>query len=215
MKNTFLAVVIPILLLTPCIPFVFAVNGYAIGVPIIGRIGSAAIGAPPLNGGTPPITGEITVWYADKSPVTLPNNIVTLQLCTPTICENVQATMTRIGPGEFSYSFPHPESISGAVTIMVPAYSLADQNGVQFPSVDTVIGSYAYGNSPTTSQPAPAASQTTPPLPLMSQQSQLYNEAVSPIQPNQGSVVAQGMIASVVLILSAVGLLILPRKRTL
>jgi len=216
MKTIHLAAILFILFATSTAASVFAINGYAIGVPIIGKIGTAAIGAPPLNGGAPPIQGVLSFWYADQSPVFLADNTVTLQICTPTVCENVQATMTPVGSGRYSYSFPHPQSISGTVTIIVPAYALADQNGVQFPSVETVIGNYVYGNSPTTSQqpPTPPATNQTP-LPLMAQQSaQLYNQAVSPLQPNQGSIVVQAGIASVVLILAAGGLLILPRKRT-
>src|SRR5208337_2366498 len=179
MKAFRLAAALSLLLFTMSIGSVFA-NGYSTGVPIIGTIGPAAIGAPPLNGGTPPISGSLFFQYADGSPVYLADNIATLQICTPTICENVQATMTRISAGQYGYSFPHPQSISGPVTIIVPAYALADQNGKQFPSVETVIGSYSYGNAPTSSSSPPATSQqTTPPLPLMPQQStQLYNQAV-------------------------------------
>jgi len=214
MKAIRLAAALSLIVFAMSIGSVFA-NGYSTGVPIIGTIGPAAIGAPALNGGTPPISGSLFFQYADGSPVYLADNIVTLQICTTTICENVQATMSRISAGEYSYSFPHPQSISGAVTIIVPAYALADQNGKQFPSVETVVGSYSYGSSPTASTPQPTASQTTPPLPMMAQQSaQLYNQAVSqPQTANQGSIVVQAGITAVVLVLAASGLLILPRKR--
>jgi len=214
MKTIRLAAILSLLLFAMSIASVFA-NGYSTGVPIIGTIGPAAIGAPSLNGGTPPISGSLFFQYADGSPVYLADNIVTLQICTATICENVQATMNRISSGEYSYSFPHPQSISGAVTIIVPAYALADQNGKQFPSVETVVGSYSYsyGNLPTTTPPATSQPATLP-LPLMAQQStQLYNQAVSQPQPNQGSVVLQAGITVVVLVLTAGGLFILPRKR--
>jgi len=212
MKTIRLVAALSVLLFTMSIASVFA-NGYAVGVPIIGAIGAAAMGAPPLNGGVPPITGGLSFVYADQSPVFLVYNMVTFQLCTPTICENVQATLTRVQPRLYTYSFPMPQSISGAVTIIVPAYALTDENGKQFPSVDTVIGSYSAGTAPSTSNP-PAPSQINP-LPLMSQQStQLYNQAVSPPQPNQGSVVVQAGVAVVILILGAGGLLILPRKRS-
>ncbi|HKM78036.1 MAG TPA: hypothetical protein VJZ03_03090, partial [Candidatus Bathyarchaeia archaeon] len=74
MKTIRLAAILSLLLFAMSIASVFA-NGYSTGVPIIGTIGPAAIGAPPLNGGTPPISGSLFFQYADGSPVYLADNI--------------------------------------------------------------------------------------------------------------------------------------------
>jgi hypothetical protein len=151
---------------------VYANTGEAnLGLPILGTTGSPALASPSLY------SGFVTVLYADGTPVVLESNHVSLVLCntnstgiTPVVtsytnanatngCVSVNALLRQTAPGSYTYSFT-PPSLDGTVTIYVPAYALADDNGRIFPSVDTSIGTYAYASSPATSSSVPPAASS-------------------------------------------------------
>jgi len=108
-------------------------------------------GAPALTGTL--LTGLLSFTYPNGKPVTLLTTTTTLQLCNSG-CVDVPATITSTGPGSYSYSFNIPPTVTGAVTIMLPAGSLSDSYGNRFPTVPTVIGKFTVQSSTPTSVPA-------------------------------------------------------------
>jgi len=210
--------VLATILFSLSIASVFAA-GYAVSVPIIGATGPAGIGPPPPNGSPSLVTGTITLQYADGSPVVITVGSLPLWICSSSSCVNLNAGFKQVSPGTYGYSFAMP-SITGAVTIMVHAYSLADDNGIQFPSVDTQIGSYVSAG-PSTSTSGKPGSQTSPAtsnpdsIPNVPQQQSnvLFNEAVSATpEPNQ-SPVLQILVVLTLLGLAAGGFLIFPSRK--
>ncbi|MGO9645075.1 MAG: hypothetical protein ACLPY5_10040 [Candidatus Bathyarchaeia archaeon] len=211
MKTGRLMVALATILFALSISSVFA-NGYSVLTPIIGTSTAAAIGAPPLNGAMPPVTGTVTLHYSDGAPVVLAYNIVPFELCTTSVCVTVQTTLKQVSPGTYEYSFQQPPSLTGAITVTIPAYSLVENTiGKQFPSVDTVIGSLfisssANGNSQDT--------RLTSFNPVSQSQSNYeYNQAVPVAQPFHQSPVFQAVLASIVLILGVGGLIVLPSRK--
>ena len=97
--------------------------------------------SPPVLAGTK-LSGFLTVNYPDERPVTVTQTTVTLQLCTSAGCSPVTATLTQTAPGTYSYSFTVPSTVTGAVSIMIPAGSLTDGFGTSFPGANTVIGTF-------------------------------------------------------------------------
>jgi len=137
-----------------------------LGLPILGTTGSPALASPSL------FSGAISVLYADGTPVVLETNQVTLNLCN-TSCVTVTASLKQTFPGSYTYSFTPPASLTGAVTIYIKAYALADDNGRIFPSVDTQIGTYAFAPATTTGtsqQPETSASPGGTPLAPLTRQ---------------------------------------------
>jgi hypothetical protein len=207
------------LLFSLSIASVFAA-GYSVSVPIIGATGPAAIGSPPPNGSPPLVTGTVTLQYADGAPVVITVGSLPLWLCSGSSCTNLNAYLSQVSPGTYDYSFPMP-SVTGAVTIMIRAYSLADDNGIQFPSVDTQIGSYVSAPA-STSTSGKTASQTLPPtsnpdsapnVPPQ-QSSSLFSEAVSTTpEPSHESPVFQILVVLTLLGLAAGGFLIFPSRK--
>jgi len=191
--------------------------GYQVSVPIIGATGPAGIGAPPTNGAPPLVSGTVTFQYADGSPVTLTQDMIALQLCSSSSCISVDATFKQVSPGTYSYSYNLPKTLSGPVTITIPAYGLADDNGKQFPSVDTVIGSFVGPSSTGTSLPPTQNVGANLPgqigTPVLPQSSQLYNQAASIPQPAGESPITLIAVAITILVLTASGLLILPSRK--
>ena len=186
---------------------VYANTGEAnLGLPILGTTGAPALAAPSL------FSGVLSVLYADGTPVVLESNRVTLDICSPTSCTTVTATLKQTAPGTYTYSFT-PPSMTGTVTIYVKAYALADDNGKIFPQVDTSIGSYAYTPSTTSSSVPPTSlpSAGTPVTP------QLSTQAVNtqPTQTNQPTTQASP-IEPLLIVLSALavaGSLLVVSKR--
>ena len=109
-------------------------------------------GAPALVGVL--MTGLLSLTYPDGRPVTLLTTTTTLRLCTSSGCVNVPATLTSTGPGTFSYSFNLPTSLTGAVTVILPAGSLMDSYNNQFPAAPTMIGKFTVPSTTPTSVPA-------------------------------------------------------------
>jgi len=216
MRNGHLFVALAVTLFTMSIVSVFAA-GYQVSVPIIGATGPAGIGAPPTNGAPPLVSGTVTLQYADGSPVTLTQSIVPLDLCSSNSCVSVDSTFKQVSPGTYSYSYSLPTTLSGPITITIHAYVLADDNGKQFPSVDTVIGSFVAPSS-TTGQSLPPTQNSGANLPgqigtpILPQSNQLYNQAAVP-QPTSESPITLIVLALTVLVLTASGLLILPSRK--
>lgn len=195
-----LLVTLVVLLFAVPIGSVFAA-GYAVARPIIGTAG-----APALTGNN--FSGALTLTYPNGAPITLTVSTVTLRLCSGSTCVTVVATITKTATGTYAYSFTIP-SLTGAVTIFLPAGSLTDEYGNAFPSVDTQIGTYA---APSPSAPA---SESLPAVPTPQQSSpQLMQQAVSQeAQVKQDSPISQLVVALTVLTLGACGLLIFPSRR--
>jgi hypothetical protein len=219
MRNGHLLAALAVTLFTMSIVSVFGA-GYQVSVPIVGIAGPAAIGAPPPNGAPPLVSGTVTLQYADGSPVTLTQSSVTLELCSSSSCASVDSTFKQINPGIYSYSYSLPTTISGPITITIPAYGLADDNGKQFPSVDTVIGSFVAPASTTSQSYLPPTQNSGANIPgqmgssnLPVLQSNQYNQAASIPQPTSESPVTLIVVALTVLILTASGLLILPSRK--
>jgi hypothetical protein len=217
MRNGHLLVALAVTLFTMSIVSVFAA-GYQVSVPIIGATGPAGIGAPPTNGAPPLVSGTVTLQYADGSPVTLTQSVVPLQLCSSSSCVSIASTFKQVSPGTYSYSYSLPTTLSGPITITITAYDLADNNGKQFPSVDTVIGSFVAPAS-TTSQSLPPTQNSGANLPgqvgtpILQQSNQLYNQAAVTPQPNSESPITLIVVALTVLLLTASGLVILPSRK--
>jgi hypothetical protein len=218
MRNARLLAVLAVTLFAMSIASVFAA-GYSVSVPIIAAFGPAGIGAPPTNGAPPLVSGTVTFQYADGSPVTLTENVIPLQLCSSSSCITVDSTFAQVSAGTYSYSYSLPTKLSGTITITIPAYVLADNNGKQFPSVDTVIGSFVASATGTTGQSLPPTQNSGTNLPsqfgtpILPQSTQLYNQAASIPQPTSESPVTLIVVALTVLALTASGLLILPSRK--
>ena len=210
MRSVRLVVTLATMLFVMSIGSVFA-SGYASGTPIIGLSTAAGIGPPPANGAPPLVTGQVTLHYSDGAPVVLAYNIVPFELCTTSLCITVQATLKQVTPGTYAYSFQQP-SLTGAITITITAYSLVENTiGKQFPSVDTVIGSIVLGSTSSSSQDT---RQTSPsPVPQQSQSNYQFNQAVPVAQPFHQSPVFQTVLAAIVIILAAGGLIVLPSRK--
>src|SRR5208283_1503756 len=190
MKTGRLMVALATILFALSISSVFA-NGYSVLTPIIGTGSAAAIGAPPLNGAMPPITGTVTLHYSDGAPVVLAYNVVPFELCTTSLCVTVQTTLKQISPGIYEYSFQQPASLTGAITITITAYSLVENTiGKQFPSVDTVVGNLFISSSGNGSTQDTRLTSFNP-VPQQSQSNYEYNEAVPVSQPFHQSQVFQ------------------------
>src|SRR5208282_2850147 len=212
MKTGRLMVALATILFALSISSVFA-NGYSVLTPIIGTSTAAAMGAPPLDGGSPLVTGTVTLHYSDGAPVVLAYNIVTFELCTTSVCVTVQTTMKQVSSGTYEYSFQQPPSLTGAITITIPAYSLVENTiGKQFPSVDTVIGSLFVASSGNGSSQDTRLTSFSP-VPQQSQSNYEYNQAVPVSQPFHQSPVLQAVLVSIVLILGAGGLIVLPSRK--
>ena len=182
---------------------VFA-NGYTVGDPIIGGFGAPAL----ATGGL--FAGAITVNYADGRPVVLASNHVTLELCATT-CITLSLTLRQTAPGVYTYSFTPPSSLTGTVTIYVPAGGLADDNGRIFPSVDTSIGTYASPSLTSTSsdrQSPPPLAGTAPSTP-----SSEVDQAVNQSTPTQQESPLMFVLAALSLLAVAGLVLIFPRRR--
>lgn len=201
--------VLAVLLVATTFASVFA-SGYSVGVPLLGTTG-----APALSGSQ--FTGIMTVLYADGKPVALASNSVTLYICSNSVtvlqstgCVTIRTTLEQTAPGTYAYSFTPPSSLTGTITIMVPAGALADENGKIFPAVGTQIGTYATPGL-TSSSPALTDRPALPANPVL-QQSDLMREAVAFPQPTHDSPVGVVLIV-IILLVSAGALMILPRRR--
>jgi hypothetical protein len=217
MKNPHLILALTLILIALSATQVFA-QSYA-PEPIVG-----AKGAPALSGNN--MSGVIVLQYANiknKVPLVLQTEKVTLQVCGTGGCANVVADLSNTGPGTYAYTFPIPPSPTGSVTITLPARGLADAYGKPFPSTDTQVGSYSTPSpgTPSTSNPPPSGIPSLPansPQPV--QHPGLYREAV-PIaaSPNPEaehkpeSYTTQAIVSSIILTLTAFGLLLLPRNQ--
>jgi hypothetical protein len=85
----------------------------------------------------------MTVFYPNGKPAYIFEKNVMLRVCGSTGgCVHVTATLTQTGLGEYTYSFPLPSSVSGAVSIILQFNSLTDGYGTSYPTDDTVIGTY-------------------------------------------------------------------------
>lgn len=200
--------ILSILLLTVSLSAVFSVfvAGYDPGgdprnhsTPII-KVGAPAINAT-LGNAT---IGVFNLLYPDGVPVVLNNVQVTLRLCTST-CTLVLATLTETAPGIITYSLPAVPSLTGAVTIILPAGSMTDNYGRSFPSVDTVIGSYFASSGGTTASKQASSPQ---PWPGVLQQAAPVTE-----QPTVNGTPLEIVLAILIVTLSTLGLLVLPSRK--
>src|SRR5208282_509653 len=90
--------------------------GYSTIQPLIGTIGSAGISAPPAGGSPPLVAGTLQFIYSDGSPVILSTNTLPLKVCTTSSCVSIDASISNLGNGKYSYSFEQP-ALSGPVTM--------------------------------------------------------------------------------------------------
>jgi hypothetical protein len=97
-------------------------------------------GAPALVGTM--VGGSFSITYPNGQPLALSKTTVTLRVCGTGGCVAVPAAITPSGGGHFTYSFTAPSSVSGTVTITLPAGSLTDVYGTSFPATDLVLGTY-------------------------------------------------------------------------
>jgi hypothetical protein len=200
-----------VLLFSLSIASVYAA-GYTVANPILGTTGAPALAPASAPGLSSNFAGVMTVRYADGMPVVLSTNHVTLKVCGAS-CETVSATLTQTDSGAYTYSFA-PPSLSGTVTVIVQAGSLADDNGRIFPSVGTQIGTYASPTSPASGTPStPASAPPAAPPP-----SSLSHEAVAetPSTPSKQAQASPVVGVAFLLTLLAVAgcfLLILPSRR--
>ena len=176
-----------------------ATNNLLFSVPILGTSGS-----PALTGNQ--FTGLLTTLYADGSPVFLASNKVSLQLCASS-CTTQDVVLKQTAPGSYAYSFTPPSSLTGTITITVVAGSLADDNGRQFPSVNTQIGAYATPGltSSAASPTAPAGQPVQPqsnPQPTVEQAPALPRQGQSPLV----------LVLSALIVLVAAGALLIRRR---
>jgi hypothetical protein len=92
------------------------------------------------------VTGSVTATYPDGTHVVLSSvyTTVMLRVCGTTGgCVLVQATFTPTATiGTYTFSFQHPSSVTGKVTVILPAGSLKDSFGNPLPAKDTIIGTY-------------------------------------------------------------------------
>ena len=126
-------------------------------------------GAPALSSNK--VTGLLSFTYPNGQRVTLTSTSVTLRLCGTGGCTTVLATLTSTGPGTYSYSFTLPSTVTGSVSIVLPAGSLTDSYGTPFPSSDMVIGTFSTGTSSVAAMPgspmnpvSPSVMQTADPI---------------------------------------------------
>lgn len=98
-------------------------------------------GAPALVGSQ--VSGTFTITYPNGQPLTLIQTAVNLRVCGSTGgCVSVTATLTPTGNGGYTYSFTAPTSVSGAVTVTLPAGTFTDSYGNSYPGADMVLGTY-------------------------------------------------------------------------
>jgi len=183
-------------------------NAYTPDIPILGTTGTPALAAPSL------FSGLLTVNYANRQPVVLATDQVTLQLCSATSCTPVTATLTLQSPGIYSYSFTPPSGLTGTVTIYVDAGTLADDNGKIFPSVNTAIGTYS---APSSNLASPAAETPTPGSPAsltpQTQPQDVVKQAVNVSQLQLGQTTPVWTVVAALIVLLAAGfLLVIPRR---
>jgi len=183
-------------------------NAYTPDIPILGTTGTPALAAPSL------FSGLLTVNYANRQPVVLATDQVTLQLCSATSCTPVTATLTLQSPGIYSYSFTPPSGLTGTVTIYVGAGTLADDNGKIFPSVNTAIGTYS---APSSNLASPVAETPTPGSPAsltpQTQPQDVVKQAVNVSQLQLGQTTPVWTVVAALIVLLAAGfLLVIPRR---
>jgi hypothetical protein len=179
--------------------------GYTVANPILGTTGAPALASSNF-------AGVLTVHHADGSPVVLSSNHVTLEVCSAS-CQMVSATLTQNAAGAYTYSFA-PPPLTGTVTVVIQAGSLADDNGRIFPSVDTQIGAYASPVSPAPGTPS-TPQAALPGTPLSQPPSSLSHEAVAetPTKQAEASPVVEVVLSLAILAVAGCCLLILPSRR--
>ena len=178
-----------------------------------GNVGSPdpSIGDPPALASPNLISGAISIVYGDGSPMVLSTSQVTLTLCAAS-CVSVPATLKQTGPGRYTYTFT-PPSLTGTITVYLPAQSLADEWGRIFPSIDTQIGTYA--NTPTTttgSTTAVATTTGTTAAVASTAVNPLTGQAVNTINPQTQTFPIEEFLAVLIVLALAGVLLILPLK---
>jgi len=172
-------------------------------------------GTPTLSISDPPtlasptlVSGEITIFYGDGTPTVLSMDQVTLTLCATT-CVSLPATLRQTSTGTYAYMFI-PPSLTGTVTIYLPAESLADDNGRIFPSYDTQIGTYAF--TPTTATATTTATTTgTTTAAASTTVNQIAPQVVNTEKPTQPFPIEELLAVLIVLALAGF-LLTLPLK---
>jgi len=201
---------------------VYASTGEAdLGLPILGTAGAPALAAPSLY------SGAISVLYADGTSVVLESTQnIPLDVCNgpagpgPGVapgpsCVTVMATLKETSAGVYTYSFTPPTSLSGTITIYVPANALADDNGRIFPAVSTSIGTYVYAPSSSSSSSSAPPAASVPPAAGSPVQAGLTRQAVSttptPTQPTQASPIEPLLL--VLSVLSVAGAVLAASKR--
>jgi len=221
--------VLVILFFSLSVASVFA-QQYAIAVPLLRTIGPPVLGAPSLCGvsnitaayhpGPPTYSslpnntagcGVLSVWYADGRPVLLSTNLVTLSLCAAS-CVSVSATLKQTAPGTYTYTFIPPASLTGTVTLYLLAGSLADDNGIIFPSVTTQIGTYTYSPPTTSGTSAPIGTSRPPAGTPVNQLNHVTRQAVDAIQTPTQTFPIQQLLAVLSALSLAGCLLILPSR---
>lgn len=115
-----------------------------------------AAGAGAVSGNL--VVGGMTVFYPNGRPAYIFEKNVMLRVCGSTGgCVYVTATLTQTGLGEYTYSFPLPSSVSGAVRIILQFNSLTDEYGTSYPTDDTVIGTYTLAPASSAAQGSSSA----------------------------------------------------------
>jgi hypothetical protein len=121
--------------------------------------------------------------------------------------------LKQTSPGKYTYTFT-PPSLTGTVTVYLPAQSLADNWGRIFPSIDTQIGTY-------TTTPTTATGSTTAVATATGTTEAVANTAVNPLTGQavntinrQAQTFPLEEFSAVLIVLALAGvLLILPQKR--
>lgn len=173
-------------------------------------------GAPALSGNQ--MSGVLVLKYyslQNQVPLVLQNDKVTLRLCGTGGCVNVVADLSQTGPGTYAYTFTPQSPPTGAVTITLPAGGLIDDYGRPFPSVDTQVGAYSLPSPSSPSVSTPPPSVPTQPASSPETTPHIYREAVPLATHNAESEshTTQTIVGSIITILAAFGLLLLPRRQ--
>ena len=187
---------------------VYARTGEAdLGLPILGTVGAPASAAPSL------FSGAISVLYADGTSVVLESTLnIPLSLCSGSACITVMALLKETSAGVYTYSFTPPTTLTGTITIYVPANALADDNGRVFPAVSTAIGTYVFAAPSSSSSSSAPPSASVPPAAGSPVQPKLTGQAVStPSQATQASPVEP--LLTVLSVLSVAGTVLAASKR--
>jgi len=164
------------------------------------------------------IKGDFNVSYADGRSVELSSNTVIFNICTDEgICSTVSSIVHQVGVGHYAYSFKSPYCNGNDITVYVQAESLADDNGLVFPSIDTVVGHFVFPDCNVTSTATTSLERVAMPTSNSSVPA-IYNNVV---QNNTSTVSSSGQsytgmyVAGLIAVFCVIGaILVKPKRKT-